>query len=290
MKVLVIGIFQVAVVFQEYHEQGNQGHTGNKRTGECVPAVHRTVPVRIDAHQPEPGNGRHYGQGEHHDKKGRPNGIIPDIFLTSFNSSDRIIIQAAGKLTHFPAQHRPEYNGQDRGHCEKSSIQETFFVAEDRVFSYVVSISPVVNGMITAKSDCQEDRSGNYTNYRNHSGNRFRHPAESHLPASPCQGSGTDKEHGGIYHQQKEHTVLQQGSPEPGRLMGIRGGSAGNPQSSNRQNTHCHQCNGNRIISLWHFKIFPDRHQLIFNVSSIRFVISSGQRPHCLWQPEPEQQ
>lgn len=73
-----------------------------------------------------------------------------------------------------------------------------------------MGIGPVVNGMIPAKSNREEDCTGDHTDHGNHCRDSLRNTAESHLPSTPRKCSGTDKEHGGIYHKQKEHAVLQQ--------------------------------------------------------------------------------
>src|SRR5690606_4786792 len=61
MQVFLVYQFKVSEVFQIYHEDGDQCNTRYKGRSKCVPAVHGAIPVCINTHKPQPGNGRSNG-------------------------------------------------------------------------------------------------------------------------------------------------------------------------------------------------------------------------------------
>ena len=246
---LVVHILEVIIILQVDHKQGDERHTRYERTGKRIPAVHRTVPMRIDAHQPKPRRRRKNGQGKYHDEQSTPYRIVPDVFFAAFQTGDRIFIQTPGELTHFPPKERPKSDGEESSDRKEVLIQESFLVIQDRIFRHVMGIGPMVNGMIVSKCNGEQDGHADHADHRHNRGDGFGHPTESHLPTAPSEGSGTDEEHGSIHHQQKEYTVLQERSPESSSLMSTFR-AMGEPESGNGQQANRHQREGDGVVTL----------------------------------------
>src|SRR5690242_13739618 len=103
MQVFAGSEFEITQVFKKYHKYSNKGTACYKGGSKGVPAVHGREPVRIKAHQPEPGNSRHNRKGKQHDVKGGPNRIVPDIAFPFLNSR-LAVVDFAGKGTHLFSQ------------------------------------------------------------------------------------------------------------------------------------------------------------------------------------------
>ena len=56
MQMLLIDVWQVALVLEIDDEKGHQRQPGYEGATKRIPAIHRGEPVRLDAHQPEPGH------------------------------------------------------------------------------------------------------------------------------------------------------------------------------------------------------------------------------------------
>jgi len=156
MQVLLVHILQVSPVLEIDDEQCHQRYARYEGAGECIPAVHGREPMRIDAHQPQPGRYGRHRQSEPNDKNGRPYRIRKDIF-PAFCNAKGLIVDAAGQLTHLPAKHHPQPDGQNRINSKERRAQKTFLAIQYLVMRYIVLVQPFINGILSAKDNAHQD-------------------------------------------------------------------------------------------------------------------------------------
>src|SRR6476620_1614966 len=107
--------------------------------------------------------------------------------------------------------------------------------------------------MMTAEYNCKHNDNSDSTYNRNSRADRFRNPAEGHLPATKCQGGCSNKEHAGVHHQQKVSTVMKQRCPETGFVMNGIAGTRNKIANDQRNNTYADQGQGPCPVGLWYF-------------------------------------
>ena len=122
MQVLLVDIFQVSLVLQIHYEQGDQGYTGYKSTGESIPAVHRRKPAGVETHQPQPWSYGGNGQRKPYDEYRGPYRVLKDVFL-GFCKSEGSIVDRTGEAAQFIAQGGPQTDGQNRPNSKEGRLK-----------------------------------------------------------------------------------------------------------------------------------------------------------------------
>src|SRR6218665_560853 len=120
---------------------------------------------------------------------------------------------------------------------------------------YVFAVRPVIDLVVAAKADRQEDHTGDRTYNRNTGRDRFCNTSECKLPSAPGERGSAHKEHCCIYYQQEVYTVLQQAAPEPCLLVRIIFRSCSHVRSNDRQDADNDQTDCYRIISFRRYEI-----------------------------------
>lgn len=252
MKVFFVDELQVTLIFEVDDEDGDQRHAGNEGAGEVIPGEHGRVPMRIDAHEPQPRRNRGYRKGKPYDKEGGPNGVLENIFL-SFLDSEGGVVDAAGELAHFVAQADPQTNGECRPYRKEPGAKETALSFECFVVRNHILIQPFVDSGMSAKDQAHKDHEGDDAYGDHGSGDRLGDTAEGQDEPAHRQRDGAEEEHGRVYDKQEVHAVLQQCCPEAGALIV---GAVEDKSDDQRDHAHCHQSQGPLLISAGYLEVF----------------------------------
>src|SRR5579872_2225650 len=106
MQMLLVRVLEISLVLQIDHEEGYKRDPGDEGPRKHIPADHRRKPVRLQAHQPEPGKDGRDGQRKKHYKDRGPDRIGENEPFALRHRQFRIVDRSR-KVPHLFAQQDP---------------------------------------------------------------------------------------------------------------------------------------------------------------------------------------
>lgn len=206
----------------------------------------------VDTHEPQPGGNRGHGERKPHDINGGPNSIAEDIFLTLFTVK-RGIVDAAGEFAHFPAEDRPQADGEYRPDRKEGDAEKPAFFFEELIFGDCAPVEPGVDGGMATENNAHQDHEADDADGDHGSRDGFGDTTEGDDKTAQGQRYGAEEEHGRIGNKQEVYTIVHEGCPETRALIM---GTVQDETYNQRDHTHRHQAQGPLLVSGRYFEMF----------------------------------